>query len=93
MLGAYRFTRYRDRPTIRSLTLVTSGTVTRGQRAIVRQAAVVSDSVALARDLVNTAPNDLGPPDAALARDQFADSDVTVKVWDDRAPRRGRFGA
>ena len=93
LLGAYRFTRYRDRPTIRSLTLVTSGTVTRGQRAIVRQAAVVSDSVALARDLVNTAPNDLGPPEfAALARDQFADSDVTVKVWDDRALRRGRFG-
>jgi leucyl aminopeptidase len=93
LLGAYRFTRYRKRPQLRSVTLVTSGTVTRDQRATLRRSVVVADAVSLARDLVNTAPNDLGPPQFAdFARDLFAGTDVSVKVWDDRALRRGHFG-
>lgn len=91
-LGAYRFTRYRDLPRIRSLTVLVTGP-DREQRAAVKRANVVADGVCLARDLVNTAPNDLGPEEmTAIARAEADRVGASVKVWDDRALRRGGFG-
>ena len=62
-LGAYRFTRYsRNPPALRRLVLP----IDVDGRDIAR----IADGVTLARDLVNTAPNDLGPAElAATARD------------------------
>ncbi|HVY19525.1 MAG TPA: leucyl aminopeptidase family protein [Bauldia sp.] len=64
-LGAYRFTRYRDDR--------------HGQRRLViptgvdgREVARIADAVALARDLINTGPNDLGPAELAEAAQAVA---------------------
>ena len=93
LLGAYRFTRYRAATTISRVSVVTGSPATRDQRRAVTASGVVADAVALTRDLVNTAPNDLGPADLARAAgDAFADTSVTVKVWDDKALKKGRFG-
>lgn len=92
-LGAYRFDRYKSTGQIKRLTIVVSSPVSREQRAAATAANIVSDGVQLARDLVNTAPNDLGPADfAAVATESAADLPITVKVWDDKALRRGGFG-
>lgn len=96
-LGAYRFDRYRaaaedQRPPGR-VVLAVPGAVPRQVRAAVKDAVVVAESVALVRDLVNTPPNDLGPADlAGIATKTFDDTEVAVKVWDDKALRRGGFG-
>ncbi|HVV63824.1 MAG TPA: leucyl aminopeptidase family protein, partial [Rhizomicrobium sp.] len=65
-LGAYRFTRYRDDR--------------HGQRRLViptgvdgREVARIADAVALARDLINTGPNDLGPAELAEAAQAVAE--------------------
>ncbi len=64
-LGAYRFTRYRASPAApRRLVLpagIDAAEVTR-----------IADGVFLARDLVNTAPNDLGPAELAEAARDLA---------------------
>lgn len=92
-LGAYRFTRYKSAPTCKRIDVVVPGEADRGQRDAVKRANIVADGVCLARDLVNTAPNDLGPADlAAVARAEAGKAGVAVKVWDDKALRRGGFG-
>ncbi len=62
-LGAYRFARYRKTPpALRRLVLPAD--------VDGRDIARIADGVTLARDLVNTGPNDLGPAElAAAARD------------------------
>lgn len=95
-LGAYRFHRYRSGTVPAGpdrVTLAVPGQVSRQQRALVKDAAVVAEAVGLVRDLVNTPPNDLGPADfARTAATAFEGSGVTVKIWDDKALRRGGFG-
>lgn len=92
-LGAYRYDRYRANPGVTKVSVVVPGSVSREVRAAVNVANTVADGVALARDLVNTPPNDLGPADfAAIASEQAGTVDVAVKVWDDKALRRGGFG-
>ncbi len=64
-LGAYRFTRYsRKPPELRRLVLPADV----DEREIAR----IADGVYLARDLVNTAPNDLGPAELADAARKLA---------------------
>ncbi len=92
-LGAYRFTRYKSAPTCKRIDVVVPGEPDRAQRDAVKRANIVADGVYLARDLVNTAPNDLGPADLAdIARSEAERSGVGVKIWDDRALRKGGFG-
>lgn len=93
LLGAYRFTRYRKAASIGRIAVVTGKGAPGGARQALATASAVAEAVGLTRDLVNTAPNDLGPADLArAATETFADTDVAVKVWDDRALRRGGFG-
>src|SRR5262249_47697178 len=73
-MGAYRFTRYRtDRSEPRRLVIpggVDGADVAR-----------IADAVMLARDLVNTGANDMGPADlAAAARQLAADHNATCSV-------------
>ncbi len=64
-LGAYRFTRYRRvAPAHRRLVLPAG--------VDAAELARIADGVALARDLVNTAPNDLGPAELADAARSLA---------------------
>lgn len=94
-LGSYRFNRYRSQPQAapRRITLALGSRLTSADRTIVKDAAALTQAVELARDLVNTAPNDLVPEDLAqVARDTFADTSVAVKVWSDAQLRRGRYG-
>ena len=92
-LGAYRYDRYRSNPGVSKVTVVVPGSVSRELRTAVTRANALADGVLLARDLVNTPPNDLGPADfAGIAKERAADVDVAVKIWDDKALRRGGFG-
>lgn len=92
-LGAYRYDRYRANPGVTRLTVVVAGPVGRDLRTAATQANVIVDGVELARNLVNTPPNDLGPADfAGIATQEASQADVAVKVWDDKALRRGGFG-
>lgn len=92
-LGAYRFTRYKKAPVCKRLDIVVGGEVARAQRAAVTRANIIADGVCLARDLVNTAPNDLGPADLArIATDEAATAGIATRVWDDKALRKGGFG-
>jgi leucyl aminopeptidase len=94
-LGAYRFTRYRSAapPAPEAAVLALGRTPDATAREAVSTAAGLAAAVDLARDLVNTAPNDLPPGQMArTAQELFADTDVDVKVWTDAQLRRGRFG-
>lgn len=92
-LGAYRFDRYRPNPGPAKITVVVAATVSRELRGAMTRANAIADGVELARDLVNTPPNDLGPADfAAIARERADGAGVSVKIWDDKALRRGGFG-
>lgn len=88
LTGAYRFTRYLtgDRLPKRRLgtarILVAPGE-DRALRDAVRRGIVVGECVNLARNLVNTPPNDLTPTALAdAARAHGEDAGLSVKVWD-----------
>jgi leucyl aminopeptidase len=92
LLGAYRFTAYKSAasgPQLRAVTLAAPA----GARAAVRRASVLTEAVALARDLVNTPPNDLYPETfAARAAELAGERGLEVEVLDERALRRGKYG-
>jgi leucyl aminopeptidase len=65
----------------------------RAARAAVTQATVTTGAVARVRDWVNTAPNDLRPPDfAELVAEAATGAGLAVEVLDERALRRGGYG-
>jgi leucyl aminopeptidase len=73
-LGAYRFTRYRDRPAKAARLVVPDG-------VDVQEVLRIAEAVAWGRDLVNTPANDLGPEDLeAAARDLGAKHGATVSA-------------
>jgi leucyl aminopeptidase len=101
LLGAYRFTGYKTRPSadrrdpVRTVSLGIGGDAAarRAGRAELKRATTVAGAVARARDWVNTAPNDLRPPafaDEIAAAAEKAGLDV--EVLDERALRRGGYG-
>src|SRR5690606_18060990 len=65
-LGAYRFERYRAQRGVQPKLIAPAGPD--GARA-----GLIADGVYLARDLINTAPNDLGPAELADAARSLAD--------------------
>jgi leucyl aminopeptidase len=96
LLGAYRFDEYKTAPTqpaLRRLSVATPDPKDKSARADLRRAQVVAESVALARDLVNTPPNDLYP-DALATRAAAVGSaaGLDVEVLDERALKRGGYG-
>jgi leucyl aminopeptidase len=73
-LGAYRFTRYRDRPAKAARLVVPDG-------VDVQEVLRIAEAVAWGRDLVNTPANDLGPEDLeAAVRDLGAKHGATVSA-------------
>jgi leucyl aminopeptidase len=99
-LGGYAFTRFRTaasakkarRPVGTALVVVPDPRDKR-TKAVVDRATVVTESVTLARDLVNTPPGDLRPADFAQAAvDACAPVGCEVEVLDDDALREGGYG-
>jgi len=65
LMGQYRFSRYRKSPSSRTWLVEPRG-------ADVAFALACAESLALARDLINTPPNDLGPAELAAAAARIA---------------------
>ena len=92
VLGSYRYTAYKSnagKPALRKITLAAAD-----DRSELRRARVVTEAIVRTRDLVNTPPNDLYPATFAARAVEFAEAaNLDVEVLDERALRRGRFGA
>jgi leucyl aminopeptidase len=94
LLGAYVFDRYKE-PTKAApakVTLFVDGAGAAPKRTL-RHAVVTAEAVSLARDLVNTAPNDL-PPAAFAERASAAakTAGLNVQVLDEKALLKGGYG-
>ena len=95
VLGGYVFTRYRSESpkTVDAVTVVVDNPRDRAVKAAHAAGLAVATSVTLARDLVNTAPGDLGPADLAQAAvDACKEAGCTVEVLDEKALKRGGYG-
>jgi leucyl aminopeptidase len=98
LLGAYRFAGYHTRPApgrrdpVRTVSVVDGGP-SRQSRAELKRITTVTGAVARTRDWINTAPNELRPPEFA---DQIAaaasKAGLDVEVLDERALRKGGYG-
>ena len=92
VLGSYRYTAYKSnasRAALRKITLAAAD-----DRSELRRARVVTEAIVRTRDLVNTPPNDLYPATFAARAVEFAEAaGLDVEVLDERALKRGRFGA
>ncbi|GGM06607.1 leucyl aminopeptidase [Nakamurella endophytica] len=94
LLGAYVFDRYKEpaKPPAQGIALLEPAG-TQDAEALLRHAVVAAEAVAFARDLVNTAPNDLPP--AAFAERAVAaatEAGLEVRVWDEERLRAEGFG-
>ncbi len=94
LLGAYAFGAYKeqDRAPVAAVTLAVEK-VDRTARDELRRAVVTAEAVCLARDLVNTAPNDLPPSvfaDRAAAAAKAAG--LKVQVLDEKALAKAGYG-
>jgi leucyl aminopeptidase len=97
LLGTYRFDAYKRKPArwpaVRSVAVHVPDARDRAAKAEVARAGVAARAVTRARDWVNTAPNELRPPQFA---DQVAEAateaGLDVEVLDERALRRGGYG-
>ncbi|TQJ02166.1 leucyl aminopeptidase [Amycolatopsis cihanbeyliensis] len=96
-LGAYAFTRYKSEPGDAPVSAVdvaapAEGT-TREHRATLKAATAIAESVIVARDLINTPPNDLYPASFADRARKLAESaGLEFEVLDEKALRRKGFG-
>jgi leucyl aminopeptidase len=95
-LGAYDFTRYKSeqpagyRPPVTEVVILDRAPAT---RETVNRVGALVQAVRLARDWINTPPNDLRPPDfAAAARDAAEKAGLTVEVLDPEALAAGGYG-
>ncbi|MFI6319447.1 leucyl aminopeptidase [Nonomuraea sp. NPDC050556] len=87
LLGAYSFGKYRseDKAPVAELTVLGEGSADR--------AAVLAESVALVRDLVNTAPSDLWPGKfAEIAEQTGTKAGLTVEVLDEKQLKDAGYG-
>jgi leucyl aminopeptidase len=98
LLGGYRFDGYKSGPApLRrppaAVSVHVPDAADKVAKAQVKRAAAVAKAVAKARDWVNTAPNDLRPPEFA---EQVATAaraaGLDVEVLDERALRKGGYG-
>ncbi|MFT3715513.1 MAG: leucyl aminopeptidase [Gordonia sp. (in: high G+C Gram-positive bacteria)] len=95
-LGAYRFDEYRSTPPAKAAPAAVSLVVpqkTKQVKAELEQAVIIADAVALARDFVNTPPNDLYPGEFAdRARAVGSAAGLTVEILDEKALEKGGYG-
>ncbi|WP_239678402.1 leucyl aminopeptidase [Natronosporangium hydrolyticum] len=97
LLGGYRFDRYRTTPSrqrpVGSVAIHVPDARDRAVRAALKQTPVTAGAVVRARDWVNTAPNELRPPDFADQVAQAAtEAGLTATVLDEKALRKGGYG-
>jgi leucyl aminopeptidase len=96
-LAAYSFTEHKGKSKgatpVQSIVLLVPGAVTPEQKELIAEINVISLSVFLARDLVNTPPNALPPVALAkAAKDAVAGLPVKVTTWDVAALKRDGCG-
>jgi leucyl aminopeptidase len=97
LLGAYRFDAYKSKPArwpaLRSVAVHVPEARDRAAKAELTRAATAARAVIRARDWVNTAPNELRPPQFADQVAQAAtEAGLAVEVLDERALRRAGYG-
>jgi leucyl aminopeptidase len=96
-LGAYVFTEYRSEPGAAPVAKVdlaspAEGTV-KDHRATLKAATAIAESVIIARDLINTPPNDLYPASFAERAKKLAEENgLEFEVLDEKALKRKGFG-
>ncbi|MEO7263225.1 MAG: leucyl aminopeptidase [Jatrophihabitantaceae bacterium] len=97
LLGGYRFTRYKPSATpnaLRRVDIAVTEPAHAGAKAAIRRSKIITEAVNNTRDLVNTPAKDLNPVTfAAYAREHGEAAGLAVEVLDERALKRGRFGA
>lgn len=94
LLGAYRFTGYKAPTTapFEAVSLLVDK-ASKGAREAISRAVITAEAVSLARDLVNTAPNDLPPAVfAERAATAARAAGLTVQVLTEKALERGGYG-
>src|SRR6185369_15092331 len=98
LLGAYSFAAYRTGDTAKTtppnlITMLVPDPKAEGLDAAGRRAGIVAAAVALARDLVNTPPNDLPPAELARrAEEAGLAAGLEVEVLDEDALAAAGFG-
>jgi len=102
LLGAYAFTAYRSAGSAgdgarttppAAVTLLVPDPAAAGLAELARRAGVLAGAVTLARDLVNTPPNDLPPAEfARRAAEAGRAAGLEVEVLDEEALRAAGFG-
>ncbi|MEV6974754.1 leucyl aminopeptidase [Kitasatospora sp. NPDC093806] len=98
LLGAYAFGTYKNngnggKEPVGELILLATRKGSKDVKAAVERAAVVGEEMNRARDLVNTAPNDLNPKGfAAIAQAAGKEHGLKVEVLDEKALVKGGFG-
>ena len=92
--GAYRFTRYRTgTPSVTTARIVVGNPKDQTAKAALARSSVLAESVALTRDLINTAPGDLFPAEfAAIARAQTQSLKISVTEYDAKRLAAEGFG-
>ena len=98
LLGAYNFSAYRSGDAAKTappstVTLLVPDPKADGLDAVARRAGIVASAVALARDLVNTPPNDLPPAELARRAEEAGLAvGLQVEVLDEAALKAGGYG-
>jgi leucyl aminopeptidase len=96
-LGAYVFTEYRSEPGDAPVSKVDFASPAEGavkdHRATLKTATAIAESVIIARDLINTPPNDLYPASFAERAQKLAEANgLEFEVLDEKALKRKGFG-
>jgi leucyl aminopeptidase len=96
-LGAYRFTEYKSESGDAPLSAVDlvqpAGGTARAHKAALKAATAIAESVIIARDLINTPPNDLFPASFAERAKKLAEANaLEFEVLDEKALKRKGFG-
>ena len=99
LLGTYRFAGYKTKPApgrrdpVKAVTLHVADAGDRTARNEVKRAGIVVAAVSRARDWVNTAPNELRPPDfAARVAEAATGAGLEVEVLDEKALKKAGYG-
>ena len=92
--GAYRFTRYTNgTPAVTKAAIVVGDVKNKTAKLALERAGVLATSVALARDLINTAPGDLFPAEfAKISHAQTKALKVSVSEFDEKRLAAEGFG-
>ncbi|MFE6870714.1 leucyl aminopeptidase [Kitasatospora sp. NPDC057692] len=98
LLGTYAFGTYKSngnggKEPVGELVLLSTRKGSKDAKAAVERALVVGEEMNRARDLVNTAPNDLNPKSfAAIAQAAAKEHGLKIEVLDEKALLKGGFG-